>query len=71
VTATSTATTWTQGATPTPVAPQRPHTWNIPDWSKDDLKCYDSGQRALRVHLINPVDSFCNAYTGQSFQPSW
>ncbi|KAH7091907.1 hypothetical protein FB567DRAFT_557562 [Paraphoma chrysanthemicola] len=71
VTTTSTSTTWTEQPTPTPVAPQRPHTFNTPDWSKDETKCYDSGMRALRVHLINPTDTFCGGYKDQSLSSSW
>lgn len=66
-TATSTSTVFTSD--PIPTVPM--HTWNQPDWSKDENKCYNSGQVALRKHLITPVDEFCAAYKGQHLSPGW
>ncbi|KAH3998458.1 hypothetical protein HBI56_205010 [Parastagonospora nodorum] len=70
VTVASTSTKFTQAPTPTLIRPSGPR-FATPDWSKDELKCYDSGQRATRIHMINGVDRFCDAYKGRSLYASW
>lgn len=42
-----------------------------PDFSKDEIKCYDSGQVGNRVHLIKPVDSWCKSMKGKKLESKY
>ncbi|PVI00005.1 glycoside hydrolase family 18 protein [Periconia macrospinosa] len=43
-----------------------------PDFSKDDIKCYDSGQWTRRARMINVADAICNDYLkGKTLTEKW
>ncbi|KAF2271257.1 glycoside hydrolase [Westerdykella ornata] len=57
-----------------PVMPQPPtHTWTQVDHSKDRVRCYNRGQEALRIHMINPVESYCETVlrNGEHISGGW
>ncbi|KAF2714297.1 glycoside hydrolase family 18 protein [Pleomassaria siparia CBS 279.74] len=57
--------------TPTPTTTQPPPA-KTPDFDKDEIKCYDSGQWTRRARMINAADTICDGYLkGKTLTKNW
>ncbi|KAF3046279.1 hypothetical protein E8E11_003097 [Didymella keratinophila] len=71
VTATSDVTT-TKAATTTTTSKAPKPSLAGPDWNKDVVTCYDSGQWTRRGRMIDIVDKFCTDYLkGKTITKKW
>ncbi|KAF2024263.1 hypothetical protein EK21DRAFT_104790 [Setomelanomma holmii] len=55
---------------PDPTTKQSPPK-KTPGFSKDEIKCYDSGQVARRGHVLTPVDAWCVANKGKTLKSKY